>query len=64
GTESRRNAGLQRASAIKWLERVGIPAAAQRYDDFPFQFSGGQKQRIMIDANGELPYRQIPGRTQ
>lgn len=41
-------AGQERASAIKWLERVGIPAAAQRYDDFPFQFSGGQKQRIMI----------------
>ncbi|MCH1879578.1 dipeptide ABC transporter ATP-binding protein [Alcaligenes ammonioxydans] len=41
-------AGQERASAVKWLERVGIPAAAQRYDDFPFQFSGGQKQRIMI----------------
>ena len=41
-------AGQERATAIKWLERVGIPGAAQRYDDFPFQFSGGQKQRIMI----------------
>ncbi|MCX5566132.1 ABC transporter ATP-binding protein [Alcaligenes phenolicus] len=41
-------AGQERARAIKWLERVGIPGAAQRYDDFPFQFSGGQKQRIMI----------------
>ena len=41
-------AGQERATAIQWLERVGIPGAAQRYDDFPFQFSGGQKQRIMI----------------
>lgn len=41
-------AGQERARAIQWLERVGIPGAAQRYDDFPFQFSGGQKQRIMI----------------
>ncbi|MGO3842888.1 MAG: ABC transporter ATP-binding protein [Alcaligenes pakistanensis] len=41
-------AGQERATAIKWLERVGIPGAAQRYDDFPFQFSGGQKQRVMI----------------
>lgn len=34
--------------AIRWLDRVGILHASQRYDDFPFQFSGGQKQRIMI----------------
>jgi peptide/nickel transport system ATP-binding protein len=31
-----------------WLERVGIPDARKRLNDFPFQFSGGQKQRIMI----------------
>lgn len=41
-------AGQERAAAVRWLQRVGIPAAEQRYDDFPFQFSGGQKQRIMI----------------
>lgn len=34
--------------AIWWLERVGIPQAATRFDDYPFQFSGGQRQRIMI----------------
>jgi len=34
--------------AAWWLERVGIPDAVQRLDDYPFQFSGGQKQRIMI----------------
>jgi len=37
-----------RNQAIRWLERVGIPDAARRLDDYPFQFSGGQKQRIMI----------------
>lgn len=34
--------------AIDWLERVGIPDSAQRFNDYPFQFSGGQKQRVMI----------------
>jgi peptide/nickel transport system ATP-binding protein len=34
--------------ATWWLERVGIPDAARRLGDYPFQFSGGQKQRIMI----------------
>nr|WP_239990014.1 dipeptide ABC transporter ATP-binding protein [Corticimicrobacter populi] len=37
-----------RNQAIRWLDRVGIPDAARRLDDYPFQFSGGQKQRIMI----------------
>lgn len=34
--------------AIQWLDRVGIPNAAQRFNEYPFQFSGGQRQRIMI----------------
>lgn len=34
--------------AAWWLARVGIPDAARRLNDYPFQFSGGQKQRIMI----------------
>ncbi len=34
--------------AAWWLERVGIPDAGKRLNDYPFQFSGGQKQRIMI----------------
>lgn len=37
-----------RERAAWWLERVGIPNATQRLNDYPFQFSGGQKQRIMI----------------
>ena len=37
-----------RDRAIEWLERVGIPEPARRFDDYPFRLSGGQKQRVMI----------------
>ena len=37
-----------RDQAIEWLQRVGIPDAAQRFDSYPFQLSGGQKQRVAI----------------
>jgi peptide/nickel transport system ATP-binding protein len=37
-----------RKKAIEWLERVGIPAAAQRIDAYPHEFSGGQRQRVVI----------------
>jgi oligopeptide transport system ATP-binding protein len=37
-----------RAKAIELMDRVRIPAAAQRVDDYPHQFSGGMRQRIMI----------------
>jgi oligopeptide transport system ATP-binding protein len=37
-----------RAHAVELLERVRIPAAAQRVDDYPHQFSGGMRQRVMI----------------
>jgi oligopeptide/dipeptide ABC transporter ATP-binding protein len=37
-----------RARAIEMLERVGIPAAAQRVDEYPHQMSGGMRQRVMI----------------
>ena len=37
-----------RASAIELMDRVRIPAAAQRVDDYPHQFSGGMRQRVMI----------------
>jgi peptide/nickel transport system ATP-binding protein/oligopeptide transport system ATP-binding protein len=37
-----------RVRAIEMLERVGIPAAAQRVDDYPHQMSGGMRQRVMI----------------
>lgn len=42
------NAREARAYAAQMLERVGIPAASRRLDDFPHQFSGGMRQRVMI----------------
>jgi oligopeptide transport system ATP-binding protein len=36
------------AEAVKLMERVQIPAAAQRVKAYPHQFSGGMRQRIMI----------------
>ena len=37
-----------RERAIALLERVGIPDAERRADDYPHQFSGGMLQRVMI----------------
>ncbi|HYA49722.1 MAG TPA: ABC transporter ATP-binding protein, partial [Streptosporangiaceae bacterium] len=37
-----------RAHAADLLNRVGIPQAATRVDDYPHQFSGGMRQRAMI----------------
>ena len=34
--------------AISIMERVGIPNAADRFDNYPFQYSGGMRQRIVI----------------
>ncbi|CAG4885332.1 Glutathione import ATP-binding protein GsiA [Georgfuchsia toluolica] len=34
--------------AIELLDAVGIPDAARRHDEYPFQLSGGMKQRAMI----------------
>ena len=34
--------------AIKLMEEVGIANAANRYDEYPFQYSGGMRQRIVI----------------
>ncbi|WP_371498895.1 ABC transporter ATP-binding protein [Kitasatospora sp. NBC_00374] len=37
-----------KAKAIELMDRVRIPAAAERIGDYPHQFSGGMRQRIMI----------------
>ncbi len=34
--------------AIDMLDKVGIPQASSRVDDYPHQFSGGMRQRAMI----------------
>ena len=37
-----------RAEALRLLERVQLPNAAQRLDAYPHQLSGGQRQRVTI----------------
>jgi peptide/nickel transport system ATP-binding protein len=37
-----------RDRAVQMLEKVGIPQARTRVDDYPHQFSGGMRQRAMI----------------
>ena len=36
------------ARAVELLDRVGIPDAAQRYEELPHSFSGGMRQRVMV----------------
>ena len=42
------SASAQRDRAIAMLDRVGIPSATKRLNDYPHQLSGGQRQRVMI----------------
>ena len=37
-----------RAKALDLMDKVGIPNAEKRFDDYPFQYSGGMRQRIVI----------------
>jgi len=34
--------------AIDLMDKVGIPHASTRFDEYPFQYSGGMRQRIVI----------------
>ena len=44
--------GLDRAEAkrqtVALLDRVGIPDASKRYNQYPHEFSGGMRQRVVI----------------
>ena len=42
------NRAAARAETIRLLDRVGIPAAQTRANDYPHHFSGGMSQRVMI----------------
>lgn len=37
-----------REKTIEMLDKLGIPNAKDRIDDYPHQFSGGQRQRVVI----------------
>lgn len=39
---------MAKRKALKLMEEVGIPDAAKRYNQYPFELSGGQRQRIVI----------------
>lgn len=42
------SAGEAKRQAIEMMDRVGIPDAAGRFNEYPFQYSGGMRQRIVI----------------
>ncbi len=46
GAKPSRRAARELVAAM--LDKVGIPNAASRLDDYPHQFSGGMRQRVLI----------------
>lgn len=45
---AREKRGMAREVAIHMLERVGIPDARKRINNYPHEFSGGMRQRVLI----------------
>jgi len=48
GASRRERRAAAEKHAVTMLEKVGIPNAAERVNDYPHQFSGGMKQRVLI----------------
>jgi peptide/nickel transport system ATP-binding protein len=46
--DSRMSHASAKAEALRLLEKVRIPSARSRIDEYPHQFSGGMRQRVMI----------------
>jgi peptide/nickel transport system ATP-binding protein len=46
--DASRSPGGIKKEALRLMERVRIPAASTRYDEYPHNFSGGMRQRVMI----------------
>eukprot|EP00913_Durusdinium_trenchii_P019295 g18136.t1 len=42
------SAAEARSETVRLLEKVRIPSAASRFDEYPHRFSGGMRQRVMI----------------
>ncbi len=47
-THNRISEEQARRQTLQLLEKVRIPDAAERFDDYPHRFSGGMRQRVMI----------------
>ena len=43
-----------RNRALDLMNKVGIPNAAARFDDYPFQYSGGMRQRIVLSCQPKI----------
>lgn len=43
-----KNSKEARELAVDYMNKVGIPDADKRFDEYPFQYSGGMRQRIVI----------------
>ena len=40
--------------AIDYMDKVGIPDAEKRFNEYPFQYSGGMRQRIVIAIQAQI----------
>ena len=40
--------GKAKEMALDYMNKVGIPNAKKRFEDYPFEYSGGMRQRIVI----------------